>query len=114
MVDGPAFIVALLVDWPTSLSDVAFLVRYEGTTDGAYEIVDLMRERGLKVEWVPPPQERAGVVEIILITIVARGSYDLLKAAVLEARQRLTSRGSVAIDEGRVGGQAETTNPDQK
>ncbi len=93
---------------------MSVLLRYEGSPDGAFQVVSVLRRHGVEVEWTPPPEERSSVVETVLVTIAARGAYDLLKAAVDEARRRVAGRGTVAIDEPPAEDQQDTTNPAQK
>ena len=76
----------------------ATVVRYEGPLSGAYELVEDLQAAGLTVEWTPPPEERTGAVEAVVIAILARGAYDVLLLVIERVRSRLASDATISTD----------------
>ncbi len=89
-------------------------VRYEGSLRGAFDLVEALREAGLEVEWVPPPEERTSAVETIAIAIAARGSYDVLVGVIRRIKERFGSDVSVSVEDPAAAAEDEETGEPSK
>jgi hypothetical protein len=74
------------------------ILHYEGTSEIAYDLVKQLEDEGLTIQWVPPPEERTAILEPIAISIIAKGSYDLLTIVVTEMRRRFGKKIKIEIE----------------
>ena len=75
------------------------LMHYEGPPELAYALVRQLEDAGLDIQWVPPPEERAPILEAVEVAIIARGSYDLLAALIGKAIQRYGKKIKVTTED---------------
>jgi hypothetical protein len=70
--------------------NVTRTVTYEGPAPYANALVQILKEHHVDVEWAPPEERRdgAGVLEAVVIGIVASGAYDAIKTGVAKFRER--------------------------
>lgn len=66
-------------------------IRYRGGPARAGALVQMLEEQGVHVEWEPPQERRdlQGVAETVALSLVASGTYDAIKAAVVNFRRRV-------------------------
>ncbi|MDX6256760.1 MAG: hypothetical protein QOJ11_3094 [Frankiales bacterium] len=55
-------------------------VRFNGPAARASQLAQMLTEAGAEIEWEPPYEQRSGgIVETVVVSIVARGAYDIIK-----------------------------------
>jgi len=88
-------------------------IRYKGGAARVGALVQMLEAEGVHVDWEPPQERRdlSGAVETIVLSIVASGSYDGIKAAVAKFR-KLAPRTEVTLDE-YDNGEAKQENEDE-
>lgn len=69
-----------------------YTIEYVGDYDGAYKLVEELREAGISVEWTPPDRDRGSVIEDLVLSILASGAYDAIKAISGGVVERLAGR----------------------
>ncbi len=67
-------------------------LRYEGDPAPASAFAQMLQDEGLTVDWEPPYEERGGIVEDVLISLLASGTYDTIKTGVQSAIEKFHAR----------------------
>ena len=68
-------------------------LQYEGHPAIASAFVQMLQEEGLAVSWEPPIERRgANIPEDVLISILASGTYDALKAGIRAAVEKFRDK----------------------
>jgi hypothetical protein len=64
-------------------------ITYKGGPARVSALVQMLEEQGVNVEWEPPTERRdlTGAAEAIVLSLVASGAYDAIKAAVAKFRK---------------------------
>jgi len=70
----------------------SWTVQFRGNPALARLAEQVFRENGLQVRFEAPSEEERNLVTDVLITIVAQGAYDAMKAAFRKLRQRMPDR----------------------
>lgn len=80
--------------------DVTRTIRYRGSAARAGALVQALEQEGVHVEWTPPREERGlgPDVTAVVLSIVASGGYDAIKAAVTRMRAWMP-RAEIVIEE---------------
>jgi hypothetical protein len=68
--------------------DVTRTIRYRGVAARADALVQMLEEQGVQVEWTPPREQRGLGADVgaVVLSLVASGAYDGIKAAVAKFR----------------------------
>lgn len=79
--------------------DVTRTITYEGPAPYASALVQILKEHYVEVDWDPPVERRdaTGVLEVVVLGIVASGAYDAIKASVTKFLERFP-RAKAEID----------------
>jgi hypothetical protein len=78
------------------------IIRYRGGPARVGALVQMLEEQGVHVDWEPPQEQRnlEGLAEIIVLSLVASGTYDGIKAAVAKFR-KWAPRTEVILEESK-------------
>lgn len=70
---------------------------YTGSYEGAYQLVADLRAADLEVSWAPPDHQRGGMIQEIIVGIVAGGAVDVLHTAIESYLER-NKKTEITID----------------
>ena len=73
---------------------------FEGSAPLAGELVQMLEEEGIDVQWNPSTETRGGIVEAVVVSLVVSGAYDEIKTGVRRFLSRVP-RASVVIENDR-------------
>jgi hypothetical protein len=76
-----------------------YRIRYEGSPARVGALAQELRDEGVVVSYTPPTEQRGGgeIVEAVVVSIVANGAYDAIKAGIRRFRE-WQPRSSVEIE----------------
>ena len=76
-------------------------ITYKGAAPFAGALVQVLNEEGVEVEWTSPPEARdvLGALEAVVVSLVATGAYDAIKAGVNRFRRRFPESSVVIEDD---------------
>ncbi len=78
------------------------LIRYNGMPRYAHSLVECLEAEGVQVSWLPPPEVRGGVAEVLgalAAEIVVTGPESSVYAGVDRFRSHFPGKGRVDVDE---------------
>ena len=80
----------------------AHLVTYNGMPRYAHTLVECLEAEGVEVSWLPPPEDRGGVAEVLgslVAEIAVTGPETSVRAGVDRFRSDFPGKGRVDVDE---------------
>jgi hypothetical protein len=86
-----------------AVADVTKSIEYIGPAVRAGALVKCLKEEGIEVRWTPPEEDRgagdmaAAAAVSAVVSIIANGAYDAIKAGVTKFRERFGT-GRVKIE----------------
>ena len=82
------------------MTEETWTIRYKGGPIRVRTVVQTLEDRGLKVRWEPPSEERGGInlVHEVIVPLLVSGAPNVVAAAYRKAKQRLRSGEELEID----------------
>lgn len=78
-----------------------YTVTYTGSAPFASMLVQMLEDEGVSVRWQRPREDRGGgdVARDIVLSLVASGAYDSIKATIARFRAKAKGRGDAKIQD---------------
>jgi hypothetical protein len=78
-------------------------ITYRGGPVGLQQLVRMLREEGVRVEWEPPEERRdlASMAQDYVVELLAMGTIAGIQLAVDRFRKRAGDRGTAEIEKGK-------------